>query len=69
MAVTFDDVQTQAMPFFQALDWTIRHNGHPIQEEAYVQRFRSIGVGAHQPFDPSALDPVLRAHRGRLTTR
>ena len=61
VAVTFDDVQTQAMPFFQALDWTIRNNGHPIQEEAYVQRFRSIGVGGHGPFDPSALNPVLRA--------
>ena len=60
-AVTFEDVQVQAMPFFRALDWTIRHNGHPMQEEGYVQRFRSIGIGAHEPFDPAAVDPVSRA--------
>jgi hypothetical protein len=44
-AVTFEHVQTEAIPFWQALDWTIRNNGHPIQEEGYVQRFRSIGIG------------------------
>ncbi|HUF98333.1 MAG TPA: DUF1214 domain-containing protein, partial [Ilumatobacter sp.] len=48
-------------PFFRALDWTLRHNGHPTQEEAYVQRFRSIGIGALDPFDPGSLDPVSLA--------
>lgn len=61
VAVTFDEVQTQAVPFFQALDWTLRHNGHPIQEEAYVQRFRSMRVGALDTFDPNSLDPVSLA--------
>ena len=62
--VTFEDVQTHAVPFFQALDWTIRSNGHPIQEEGYVQRFRSIGIGTHEPFNPTDLDPVLRGSIG-----
>ena len=69
-AVTFDDVQTRAMPFFQALDWTIRNNGHPIQEEGYVQRFRSIGIGTPEPFDPSRPRPSdARQHRGGLRRR
>ena len=62
VAVTFDEVQTQAVPYFRALDWTLRHNGHPLQESAYVQRFRSIGVGALDPFDPNSLDPVSLAN-------
>ncbi|MET0324308.1 MAG: DUF1254 domain-containing protein [Ilumatobacteraceae bacterium] len=60
-AVTFEEVQTRAMAFFQALDWTIRNNGHPLQEEGYVQRFRSLGIGTPDPLDPADLDPVTRA--------
>jgi hypothetical protein len=59
--VTFEEVQTHAIPFLEALDWTLRHNGHPTQEEAYVQRFRSIGIGAGEPFAPDALDSVSRS--------
>ena len=62
--VTFEDVQTHAVSFFQALDWTIRNNGHPIQEEGYVQRFRSIGLGTREPFNPTDLDPVRRGSIG-----
>ena len=61
VAVTFDEVQTRPVPYFQALDWTLRHNGHPLQEEAYVQRFRSLGVGAFDAFDPKSLDPISLA--------
>jgi hypothetical protein len=61
VAVTFEEVQTQSVPFFQALDWTLRNNGHPKQEEAYVQRFRSIRLGIDEPLDARGLDPVLRA--------
>ncbi len=61
VAVSFDEVQTRPVPYFQALDWTLRHNGHPLQEEAYVQRFRSLGVGAFDAFDPKSLDPVSLA--------
>jgi hypothetical protein len=61
VVVTFEEVQTQPVPFFQALDWTLRNNGHPKQEEAYVRRFRSIRLGIDEPFDARGLDPVLRA--------
>ncbi len=58
-SVTFEGVQTQAMPFFQALDWTIRHNGHPVQEEGHVQRFRSSTTGPTPP-EPVGLLPAPR---------
>ena len=61
VAVTFDEVQTRPVPYFRALDWTLRHNGHPLQEEAYVQRFRSLGLGALDAFDPKSLDPASLA--------
>jgi hypothetical protein len=49
--VSFDQVQTDAAAFLTALDWTIRHNGAPVQEAGLVARYRAIGIGGDEPFD------------------
>lgn len=54
--LTLDQVQREAGAFFTALDWTIRNNGTPVQEAALVHRYRSIGVGADEPFDLERFD-------------
>lgn len=59
--LTFDEVQRDPAAFFAALDWTIRHNGTPIQEAALVHRYRAIGIGADEPFDMDAFDSRDRA--------
>jgi hypothetical protein len=60
IAVTFDEVQRAWVPFFRALDWTLRHNGHPTQEDDLVQRFRSLGLGVIAPFDEDTVEPTTR---------
>ncbi|HEX9994039.1 MAG TPA: DUF1254 domain-containing protein [Acidimicrobiales bacterium] len=59
-AVTAKEVETEAGPFLAALDWTLRHNGRPAQEEAYVHRFSGIGLGGRRPFSLDELDPAVR---------
>ncbi len=39
----------------------LRTNGHPDQEDALVYRFRAIGIGGPEPFDPARLDVETRA--------
>ena len=46
--------------FFEALDWVLRANGHPLQEDAYVHRFRSIGIGGGEPLELARLDQSTR---------
>jgi hypothetical protein len=46
--------------FFAALDFSLRANRHPVHEDAYVYRFRSIGLAGAQPFDAEALDVATR---------
>jgi hypothetical protein len=46
--------------FFPALDFSLRANGHPVHEDAYVYRFRSIGLGGAVPLDLDTLDDATR---------
>jgi hypothetical protein len=46
--------------FFRCLDFSLRANGQPVHEDAYVYRFRSIGLGGPQPLDVDALDEATR---------
>lgn len=59
--VTSTSVTTDPTNFFSVLDWTERTSGHPIQEDGLVYRYRTIGVGGLQPFDPSSLDSQTAA--------
>jgi len=54
------DKQTPA-GFFRNLDFLLRTNAHPKQEDALVYRFRSLGLGGAKPFDFDGLDPETRA--------
>jgi hypothetical protein len=47
--------------FYRVLDHVVRTNGHPDQEDALVYRFRPIGIGGPEPFDPARLDAETRA--------
>lgn len=40
-----DAVREDWRTFFAALDFVLRACGHPVQEDAYAYRFRTIGVG------------------------
>ena len=70
VAVTFEEVQTQPVPFFQALDWT-------ASEQRTSQAGR--GVRAAVPLDPTRRRRAIRCpwprpgpareHRGRLRGR
>jgi hypothetical protein len=53
-------VETDYGSFFEALDFSLRANGHPVHEDAYVYRFRSIGLGCEEPLDVDALDDAVR---------
>jgi hypothetical protein len=53
-------VETSWTGFFSALDAVLRHNGHPRAEEALVRRFRSIGIGREEPFDPKSLSATTQ---------
>jgi hypothetical protein len=50
-----------ATGFLKVLDHVLRTDGHPDQEDALVYRFRAIGIGGPDPFDPSRLDAETRA--------
>ncbi|WP_068875329.1 MULTISPECIES: DUF1254 domain-containing protein [unclassified Phenylobacterium] len=47
--------------FFRVLDHVLRTDGHPEQEDALVYRFRAIGIGGPEAFDPARLDAETRA--------
>jgi hypothetical protein len=59
--VTSTSVTTDPTNFFSVLDWTERTSGHPIQEDGLVYRYRTIGIGGLQPFEPSSLDSQTAA--------
>jgi len=61
VAASSDDVQARADRFFLALDWVLRNNGHPAQEDAYVHRFQALGLGRAEPFDLITADPEAMA--------
>jgi hypothetical protein len=46
-----DSVERDYETYFRALDFVLRTNGHPVQEDAYTYRFRTIGLGGLEPFD------------------
>ncbi len=46
--------------FLQALDFSLRANGHPVQEDAFVYRFRTIGLGGPRPLNLDELDAATR---------
>lgn len=50
-----------AVGFFKILDYVLRTNGHPDQEDALIYRFRALGVGGQVIFDPTLLDPEILA--------
>jgi hypothetical protein len=60
VATSPEAVETHCSSFFQALDFSLRANGHPVHEDAYVYRFRSIGLGGDEPLDVDALDDAVR---------
>lgn len=47
--------------FLKVLDYILRTDGHPDQEDALVYRFRAIGIGGPEPFDLASLDPETRS--------
>jgi len=53
-------VETDFRSFFEALDFSLRANRQPVHEDAYVYRFRSIGLGRGTPIDVEALDDAVR---------
>jgi len=54
------EVETDFRSFFAALDFSLRANGQPVHEDAYVYRFRSVGLGGAVPFDADTLDDAVR---------
>jgi hypothetical protein len=57
---SFEAVETDYRSFFEALDFSLRANGHPVHEDALVYRFRTIGLGCAEPIDVDALDGAVR---------
>jgi hypothetical protein len=54
-------IQTiESASFFAALDFILRMNGHPDQEDAMVYRFRSLGIGGEGSFDYHSLESEIR---------
>ena len=56
-----DAVEKDYRSFFEALDFSLRANRQPVHEDAYVYRFRSIGLGGAAPIDIDALDDAVRS--------
>jgi hypothetical protein len=54
-------VESDWRSFFAALDFSLRSNGQPVHEDAYVYRFRSIGLGGARPVDVESLDGPTRS--------
>jgi len=55
-----ESAESEWSSFFRALDFSLRANGQPVHEDAYVYRFRAIGIGGPQPLDVDALDESTR---------
>lgn len=49
-----------ALGFFRILDFLLRANGNPAEEDALVSRYHNLGIGGSRPFDEAIADPVLR---------
>ena len=58
--VSPEAAETDWRSFFAVLDSSLRLNGHPVQEDAYVYRFRSIGLGGPEPLRIDELDGATR---------
>jgi hypothetical protein len=58
--VPSDAEALDAVSFLRLLDVCLRHNGHPVQEDALVHRFRGLGIGNAEPLDPQRWSPSLR---------
>jgi hypothetical protein len=56
VAVSPDAAESDWRSFFRALDFSLRANGHPVHEDGYVYRFRTVGLGGDRPFDLDLLD-------------
>jgi hypothetical protein len=54
-------VTTDPLKYMEILDWVQRNNGHPVQEDGLVYRYRTIGVGDLNPFKADALDAETKA--------
>ncbi|OLO26609.1 hypothetical protein BTR23_22565 [Alkalihalophilus pseudofirmus] len=46
--------------FFKILDFILRSNGKPAQEDALTYRYRALGIGGQIPFDFDTLDPEVQ---------
>jgi hypothetical protein len=57
----FSEATEGALEFFNALDYLLRTNGHPEEEEALVYRFNAIGIGGQKPFDKDQLSKATIA--------
>ena len=53
-------VEKDYRSFFEALDFSLRANRQPVHEDAYVYRFRGIGLGGAAPIDVDGLDDAVR---------
>ncbi len=58
-APTIQEVEPAA--FFSALDYVLRMNGHPDQEDSMIYRLRSIGIGGEVAFSYERLDLDTRS--------
>ena len=58
--VSPETAETDWRSFFAVLDSSLRLNGHPVGEDAYVYRFRSIGLGGPEPLRIDELDGATR---------
>ncbi|WP_280181998.1 DUF1254 domain-containing protein [Nocardia farcinica] len=57
--VTQEQVEVSAEAFLTALDTSLRVNGVPIRDAAYVGQFRTLGVGSHRG-GPVRSDAAIR---------
>jgi hypothetical protein len=60
VATSPEAVESEWRSFFAALDFSLRANGQPVHEDAYVYRFRGIGIGGRTALDVDALDDAIR---------
>lgn len=58
--VSATQVEADWTAFATALDAALRVGGVAREEVAHVARFRSIGIGGTETFDPAAASPALR---------
>jgi hypothetical protein len=55
------DDELDAGGFLAILDNILRRNGHPVQEDALVYRFRGLGIGWEHALDATTWDGVVAA--------